>query len=110
MSQKYWDILLEVGVQSNKDDSIYTGLFNDITRRALQNVDDIKHPFEFSPTITNFNSTIISIKFNFKDPSKLTLSNQASLRINVKEPSLLRTKISMSPMTRKQIFKGEDNL
>jgi len=35
------------------------------------------------------------------------ISNQAVFIIKIKEPSLLRTKLTMSPLTRKQVFDGK---
>ena len=36
MTQKYWDILFEVSVQSNLDDSIYVGKFFDEKTEGVQ--------------------------------------------------------------------------
>ena len=35
MTQKYWDILFEVSIQSDLDDSIYTGEFFDEGNEGL---------------------------------------------------------------------------
>jgi tetrahydrodipicolinate N-succinyltransferase len=91
IDQTYWDLLLEVKVISNSDDSVYTGLFHDLKRNLQNDYLDKAHFLAFKPTITKFNKTMISIKFNFSDPSKLALSNQANFRIRIKEPELLRT-------------------
>ena len=92
MSQLYWDALLEVSVQSTHDDSIYTGLFFNDQRRTLVTDSPLhKHPYRFSPTVTKFNANMISINFNFVDLEQLTVSNQATVRIRVKEPSMFVT-------------------
>jgi hypothetical protein len=49
---------------------------------------------------------MITIDFNFVDPSKLALSGVAVFRIKIKEPSLLRTESTMAPLSREQIFGG----
>jgi len=54
------------------------------TRRALQNPNDSQEerlPFDFSPTIENYNLTTILIKLNFIKPKELTISDQASFTI-----------------------------
>ena len=49
---------------------------------------------------------MITIEFNFDDPSKLEISQKALFRIKIKEPSLLKTELTMAPTLREQIFGG----
>ena len=60
---------------------------------------DIKHPFAFYPTVVNSTSTKVTIVFNFYNPKNLVLGNQARSRIRIKEPSLLRTSHTFTPLT-----------
>jgi len=58
------------------------------------------HPFKFRPTLTGLEKDKISLRLYFEDPSKLKTSGQASFRIRMKEPSLIRTELTMSPLIR----------
>ena len=49
---------------------------------------------------------MIKIEFNFDDPSKLAIGQKALFRIRIKEPSLLKTQMTMAPTLREQIFGG----
>jgi hypothetical protein len=71
MDQFYWDSLLEMQVLPNSDEPVYTGHFFE-ARRALQ-IDQLSNPYRFKPTVSKFNRTLITIKFNFGDPSKLEI-------------------------------------
>ena len=100
ISEEYWDVLIELEVVSNSDGSVYTGKFFENRRRALQAADNGEpHPFAFNPTITGLTPTKISISFNFVDPKNLEMSNQAYVKIRIKEPSLLKTEDTMTSLT-----------
>ena len=47
------------------------------------------------------------MKLKFKD-SKLAISEQARFRIRMKEPSVFKTKLTMSALTREQVFNGQE--
>ena len=110
ISEQYWDVLLELEVVSNSDGSVYTGKFFENERRALKNRDHEKlHPYAFNPTVTGLTPNKISISFNFVDPKNLEISNQASVRIIVKEPSLLKTEDTMTSLTSESFVNGNSD-
>ena len=55
--------------------------------------------FEFSPTISNFDKDQIEINFNFVDPKQMGLGTEASYMVEIKELTLLKTRITMKSLT-----------
>jgi hypothetical protein len=82
-------------------------LFDNLKRALQTDEKGEPHPFAFNPTVYALNQNSISIRFNFVDPSKLEISEQARFRIRIKEPAMLRTQQSLYPLTRDQIFDRE---
>ena len=61
----------------------------------MQEKKDDDNKFEFVPRVLYFNETIIKISYDFMNKKKLSLSNQAKFIVGIKEPSLLRTKLTL---------------
>ena len=98
------DHLLRIYVQSNNDDSIFLGSFSQsMNQRRMQGLDlsEVveRDNFAFDPKVSKMTESEWEIDLNFREPKKLSLDNQARYKIEILEPSILRSKQVYEPLS-----------
>ena len=78
-------------------------------KRRMQEIDDkdANSLLTFEPSISNYNSSLIDIDFNFISKKKLQMNEILTYGIYIKEPMILRTKSTYTAFTTES-FKDND--
>lgn len=115
IDQKFFDSLLKISVTSLADDEITTVKFdNTIYRRILTASGEIKfepiNKYNFNPSISSFTEFGIKIKLNFDHLKAFGISGQAIWDLEILEPSIFKSKLMMTSMTKESIFGGKSKI
>ena len=87
---------------------------NTIYRRILTASEEIKfepiNKYNFNPSISSFTEFGIKIKLNFDHLKAFGISGQAIWDLEILEPSIFKSKLMMTSMTKESIFGGKSKI
>ena len=91
--------MLDISVEAKSDNSVFKGNFE--TKGRILETDGIEEDVSkmfFTPKITNHNETCIAVNLVFETPEELSIGGRASVAIQIKENSVLKSKKTLKPI------------
>lgn len=113
LQSKIYNNIMDIGVESQGDDSIFKGAFGQSKKMRLLAAAEVEGDaakMAFVPVISDHNSTGYAVNVEFDNPEALSIGGSAKLSMEIKEVSVFKTLKTLKPMDSKSFDAGKPEL